>query len=100
MPRTYFFKVTVPSLYSVEILPLNHKRVGLTIINRSLTANQLFLGFTPNLMASGLPYNNTILLNQNDSVTLLKSEGDDCTKAIFGIGFALGYVDVIETEGD
>lgn len=97
MPRTVFFKRTVLSTAGSLLVESDSKRVGITIINRSLAANPIYVSFDKGLTNAGWPYTNTLTLNLNDAVTLLKTDGDDCTKEVWAIGFAVGYVDIIET---
>jgi hypothetical protein len=97
LSRTFFSFRTVDALAPTQILTLDKNRIGVQIVNRSWVANQIWLGFSDTLLSAGLPNSGAITIFQNEGIALLDVDGDDCTKPMWAQGFALGYVDIIET---
>lgn len=78
------------------LLSANPLHVGLAITNRDL-ADTCYLSFSPQITAGS---SLSIRLRPNETLTLLKSEGDDTTKQIYILGTAGIVVEIIESMGE
>lgn len=97
MPLTTFRLVTISPTDPTLIFAKDKSRIGYTIINRTTVDATLWISKSSQLLGFTSADYSQITLLQNESITLLKSEGDDCTQELWGIAFALLNIEVVET---
>jgi len=93
---TLFFTFYLTGTNADILLSPNPLHIGLAITNRDL-ADTCYLSFSPQITAGS---SRSIRLRPNETLTLLKSEGDDCTRLLYALGTAGIPVEIIESTGE
>lgn len=89
--KTFMGNVAV-GVIPLLIVPKNTQRKGLVIANRSAT--QVYLGRNEQISATAT---SVIRLLQNEMLTLLQSEGDDVSEAIYAVASGASIVEIVES---
>ena len=94
MPLTNIRKISIGTA-PVKILVYEPRRVGITIKNATVGASiNVYIGFSGDVLSSG---SNVVTLAKGDSMTLLQSDGDDCSKELWAVAAATTAIDTIES---
>lgn len=98
--RTLFRALSLSSTVPTQIFSKDPNRVGYSITNRTTTGSTVYLNKTKSMTGFIATTYTSITLLQNETLECLATEKDDCTDELWGMGFALTLVEIIETIGD